>query len=411
MMNEKRNKTYPWLVVLCCCGLATASLAITVNAGGIFFTPVAKALNVGIGQVSLFLTIMNLTSGFVGPLTVKLFKRFDLRLVIGAGAALAALCYVGLSRITAIWQMYVLALILGLANTCFGIVVVSLIVGNWFYKHSGLAMGIAMSFSGVMGAVLSPVFNALIENFGWRTTYVWTAAIVVVATLPTVLFARLHPKDMGLIQYGADEKAEAKQETAAKADTPQSKGLGMLICLCVIALLCAFVTGMGSHMAGYASSIGLTSSTGALMLSMTMIGNSSSKMIMGTLCDMIGPRRACTLMLSVSALGFVLLSFLHGTGTWVMMLAALLVGAVYSYTGVGLSIMTRDILGNEDFATSYSYVTTMSFLGSAVAYTIIGFSYDTFGSYVPATIGCLTLVVISMLGITITYRMKKAQQQ
>ena len=63
--------------------------------------------------------------------------------------------------------------VFGLAGSFIFVVPAPILIDNWFKKHKGLALGCAMSFSGIGGAVLSPVFTLLIETFGWREAYCW----------------------------------------------------------------------------------------------------------------------------------------------------------------------------------------------------------------------------------------------
>jgi hypothetical protein len=48
----------------------------------------------------------------------------------------------------------------------------ALLVGNWFYKKLGLALGYALSCSGLGGAIFNPIdANKVIVEYGWRVGY------------------------------------------------------------------------------------------------------------------------------------------------------------------------------------------------------------------------------------------------
>ena len=40
-----------WLVLVCCCGLAAASIGISINSSGVFYTPVSKNLHMLRGNI------------------------------------------------------------------------------------------------------------------------------------------------------------------------------------------------------------------------------------------------------------------------------------------------------------------------------------------------------------------------
>ncbi len=189
-MNVTKQKIYPWIMMLCCCGLSMITIGIPVNSIGVFFAPVARTLDAGIGSVSMFSMIQSLAFGFLGPVAIRLIRRHGLRAPLIFGMAGAVACYICMSRVSAVWQLYALAVLLGAFDSLFGPVCISAVTGNWFNRRMGLAAGVAFSFSGISGAVLSPVFNRLIESCGWRETFIIIAVFVAAAAVPIVLLLR-----------------------------------------------------------------------------------------------------------------------------------------------------------------------------------------------------------------------------
>ncbi len=409
-MKLSKKTVYPWIVVLCCCAMATASIAVAINCMGVYYAPIAEELNVGLGSVSLYLTILNLTSGFFGPVVIQLTKKIDIRVILGVGGLGSALAYVGLANVNALWQIYALALIQGLLVAMCGMVLVTTLVSNWFSKAMGVAAGLSLSFSGLMGAVLSPVFNNIIAAQGWRTSYYVGAIIVAACIIPALIFVRLHPSDIGLPRFGESEVSVPAVTAAGgkkEKDSALLKSLPAILAM-AISFIAAFLSGLGSHIANYASSVGIDSSIGALMISAVMVGNMTSKLVGGILCDILKPKRAVILILALSVLGCLMLAVFPGAGTAVMLLAGFLVGTSYSICGVGLSTLSREIFGAEKFASVYSYVTIAGFVGSAIAFTAIGYSYDLFASFIPAVSFCAVIAVLSIFFVTVIY--KKARK-
>lgn len=153
-----------------------------------YYSSIAEDLNVGLGQVSIYLTILNLTCGFCGPVVISLTRKVNIRVLLAVGGLGTALSYAALANISALWQLYALALAQGVLTAMSGMVIVTTLVSNWFNKAMGAAAGLSLSFSGLMGAVLSPVFNNIIQNSGWRISYYVAAAAVAVCVLPALIF-------------------------------------------------------------------------------------------------------------------------------------------------------------------------------------------------------------------------------
>ena len=79
------------LVVVAMCGLLASGVGLVTNVAGLFFTPVSEEFGVMRGQVSLMLTITNISFAFGGMIAPRLLTEKTLKpLLIGATAVNAA---------------------------------------------------------------------------------------------------------------------------------------------------------------------------------------------------------------------------------------------------------------------------------------------------------------------------------
>ena len=154
----------------------------------------------------------------------------------------------------------------------------------------------------------------------------------------------------------------------------------------------------------FATSIGLSTTFGATLTSMAMIGNSGFKLLTGVLGDVIGAKRAFGLMVILTGIGFAILVCGAALPPLVLMVGALLVGASYSLVGVGLSTVCRETLGAENFDIAYAYVTMAVFVGCAAGVSIFGYAYDAFQSYQPSSIVGSGICVIVLVLLWQAYR-------
>lgn len=61
---------------------------------------------------------------------------------------------------------------------------VSMMVTNWFVEKRGIAMSVTMAGIGLGGTIFSPIVTNLLQNYGWRHTYLIMAGIILVVALP-----------------------------------------------------------------------------------------------------------------------------------------------------------------------------------------------------------------------------------
>lgn len=142
--------------------------------------------------------------------------------------------------------------------------------------------------------------------------------------------------------------------------------------------------GIAQHFTGFALSIRLTAETGALMMSLSMVGNILTKLLIGILSDKFGPVKVCVSMIGLNACA--LLLSLHGSAAQsalILYIAAFLYGSVYSVGAVGFSLLSRRFFGPENYSKAYSVIGLLTTTGSAVSLPLIGYLYDFTGSYLP----------------------------
>jgi len=404
-----RNKSiYHWLVVASCACMAMTSIGICINCAGIFFVSVSEALEVGRGAISMTTTLNNLISGVMGPIVAsKLIGKVNIRMLTGAGAVVSALCFVGMSISNHVALFYVLSVLMGIFVTGYNNVVITYIIGNWFQEKHGFAMGITMSCSGLGGAVFNPILSAAIESFGWRNAYLLAGVFVFVIAMPGIVFViRERPEEKNLLAYGAD--SISVKSTAQKAEQKVKISFFNATFLVTVAfsVLAYFVSGFNTHVSGFATSIGLSASVGALMVSAGMIGNVLFKLLLGVLSDAMGAPKACSVMLISNMIGMTIFAFLPVGGTVVPMLSALFFGGIFAVAAVGIPLVVRYVYGPRMNSVAYSYISMFACASSSAAMALYGFSFDFFGSYRVAIIASVVIAALSLTCLCFVHKVR-----
>ena len=146
--------------------MQAGGLGAVLDAAGVFFVPVCDDLGFTRSELSLYLTFYFIATVFAMPLVGKWITKYNVNRVLSVSFALVVAAVAAMGFYTQPWQWWISGVVFGLAGSFIFVVPAPILIGNWFHAHKGLALGVAMSFSGIGGAALGPVFTLLIQAFG-----------------------------------------------------------------------------------------------------------------------------------------------------------------------------------------------------------------------------------------------------
>lgn len=392
MASNKAGTLRHWLVLIGCCFMQAGGLGAVLDAAGVFFVPICEDLGFLRSEISMYLTFYFIATVFAMPIVGKWITKYNINVVLSVAFALTAGAVAAMSFYNEPWQWWISGAIFGLAGSFIFVIPTPILIGNWFDKHRGLALGVAMSFSGIGGAILSPLFTIFIQNFGWRTAYLIAAAIMAILVLPWTLFVfKLHPEDIGLRPYGwtGEDNPSAVDET--QHDRIQFSGVPARLAIKTVpfwamflmAGFVAYFAGFNSHLPGYAQSIGFSALFGSTLLTAVMVGNVVEKLIIGWLNDKIGVRITVYIQLVMVIIGLIGLIF-SGGNPILMYVSAFFFGAQNSLYSVSIPLLTRMLFGERDFPKIFAWTKIGTGVIGCIGPVSIGAIYDVTGSFVPA---------------------------
>ncbi|MGT2933116.1 MFS transporter [Streptococcus catagoni] len=382
-----------WRVLMVLCGLAAASIGISINTSGVFYSVVSQDLGILRGSFAFNMTIFSLVNAIAGLFVTNFLKELNFKLLLTISVVIGILSTGLMGMSSHLWQFYLLAVIRGFSVGMFSIMTLTLIINYWFVEKNGLATSIAFSFSGITGALMSPIFAKFILSHGWRMGYWLQAFFIFLFCLPAILYPfKIDPEKEGLKAYGH------KEEKGLESDDIKPFNFSIsFLAVIIFAVSCSFISSMTQHFPGFADSIGLSVTTGAGLLSMAMIGNILSKLAVGYLSDKIGAIKAsCALIITVLVAIFLLLISKNPA---LLLLAAFLFGSSFGVIAVSIPLVTRHIFGFQNYGKAYPLINFATNFGAAIAFSIIGYIFDFTKSYYPALSFFLFLLVISMFSL------------
>ena len=269
------NKSYKhWIIVLLMCCLAASSIGLCTNAIGVFYVPVSKSLHVLKGTFALHATLSTLTTALTSLKMAKIIKKYNYKRVLLIGVLLTSISTWLMSYSSSVYLFYILGIVRGIGVGIHGMVPLTVIITNWFDQKHGLATSLALSFSGLAGAIFSPLLSLWIDVYGWQMTYRFMAICIFILVLPALSVPwKIKPQEEGLLPYGYQKK-----ETVTVSKNKINLLTLSFLCMCLFTILHTSITGVSQHLSGIASSIQLSTNIGVTFMSLAMIGNICTKL-------------------------------------------------------------------------------------------------------------------------------------
>lgn len=397
-----------WIVMVGLCGLAISAVGLPVMTNGVFIQPIADSLGVYRGSVAMHNTMTLVTKALMSLYITHLLKRYPFKLLLGIGIILAGVSNVLLGFSQAVWLFNVLGTLRGIGAGMIAWVPITIIVNEWFEEKHGLIMSLVLSFSSVAGAVFSPVFTTLIEQYGWERSYQMMGVTIILFALPALFTPfTINPRESGLLPYGhikkenQEEDDEASRSKVSLAERTDVNGL-LFAGMFLFTLLQTLLIGMPQHFPGFAGSLSLSNEVGATMLSVAMISSVVFKLAMGYISDQVGVIKSSLNMIAIVGIASLLLAWVETPA--LLYGAAFLFGGVFSIPSVSVTLLTKEFFGRYNFARLFPIISFSTSIGGAISLSLVGFIYDFTGSYIPAF---LMAAGITLFNLTLLLYMKR----
>ena len=217
---DRRGIHYAWVVM----ALAFLTMLISSSALGLpgaFLRPLSQEFGWSTGQISSALAIRFALFGLMGPFAAILIERYGLRRIICSALMLIAAGLLLATRMTALWQLFVLwGLVLGLGSGMTALVLGATVANRWFERRRGLVLGLLTASSATGQLVFLPLAANLIEHHGWRVGVIPVVCGCVGVAGLAALFLRERPRDLGLAPFGAAPHAVVPGAEAPGASAP-----------------------------------------------------------------------------------------------------------------------------------------------------------------------------------------------
>ncbi len=211
---------YAWVIaVVTFCAMMTTSAALGLP--GAMLRPLSAEFGWNVEQISSVFALRFVLFGLLGPFAASFILRFGVRRVMVTAAGLIATAMILATRVTALWQLFLLwGLMLGIGTGLTALVLGAIVANRWFTARRGLVLGVLAASTATGQLLFLPIAAWLIEHVGWRyaVTPVFVACLAVASLV--LLLLRDSPAELGLRAYG--DEAGSATPIAPTTATPLS---------------------------------------------------------------------------------------------------------------------------------------------------------------------------------------------
>ena len=384
-----------------------------------FKEPMRASLGISETSLSLAYGVATVFSGLAVPLFGRAIDRWGARILVplitiglGAGCGVMSVVsglprlYVGFGLIRAFGQGA-----LFLAGTW--------IVGEWFLRKRGIATSIS-GLGSAASVMTFPLLNGwLIARFGWQTAWLILGAIcVVLLVLPSAIFLRDRPEDLGLSPDGDEPHPPSGYEnrrpitgdtTSAVADGPNPaiqttdswpvaevlRNFTFWRLLSVSATAGLVGTGLVFHQVSVMGSRGVSETFALGLISLQAGLSTIAALGAGWLTDRVQSQRlmSAAMLLLAASVGLLL----YMPTPWLAVVFALFMGIQSSILRSAGTVVWVNYYGRENQGSIRGLTMSAMVLAAAIGPLPLALSLDRTGSYNAALLFFCGLALVSAM--------------
>jgi len=388
---------YGWIIVgASVIGLATGWAAIGVFSFGAFIKPLEAEFGWQRGEISLALAVINLTGIAMAPILGFLVDKHGVRKILLPSSLMLGLLTASLFFLSnSLWHFYIIWFLIAVLGCAATPLSYSKVIVKWFDRKRGLALGLGLAGVGFGAALMPPLAQALITNYGWRVAYLGLGGLVLFLGFPAlVLFLRNAPEPMGLRPDGDAIPAEEKIKTVIPGftikETIKQKSFWLMIAI----FLCIgmVITSVIVHLIPMLIERGIEAkeaANGAAFLGLSLI---FGRVFAGFLMDrFFAPYVSIAFMIGPT-IGLCILA--SGVGGPIVYLAIILVGMAIGAEFDVMGYFTSRYSGLLSYGKVFGLLFAAFELGAAIGSVSMGYCHDITGEY--------TIVLWIMAGLALT---------
>lgn len=362
----------------------------------LFMVPITEQLGWTRSQLSLALAICTTFAAMAYPLVGMASDRWGSRPVLLFGLLLSAAANACFAAVESLGQLFIVHALIGIGGAASGLVPYSRLLVAWFHRRRGLALGLAIGIgAGVGSAVLSHLARLLIDDLGWRQARLLLSILILAIPLPAALF---------LLRESAGHSREVSQVRAVVSDERWRWRDGTFWKLAAISFLgTTCLAGIVVHLITLLIDRGVRTEMAVAIFSACMISKSIGHIGVGAIQDRISSPRTGIVIYASALLGIAVMSADIEFSLPAVACGAVLLGLAFGAEVSFIAYLTSRYWSVSTYGKRYGLIYCLGSVGGASGPLLMGAAFDLSGSYQPAIMVFLSIILLCLL-LILTFR-------
>lgn len=389
--NGEFQRGWPVLAA-CVVGVGLGLSPLPFYTMGVFAPHLAREFGWTTAQIMGGLSITTMSVVVGGPVAGFLSERYGARLIALLSLLLFGLAFMSMATLgNSLTQFYVTWAVIALVGAGTLPITFTRTVNRWFDRNRGMALGIAMTGTGVFGILCKPYLAWIVGDYGWRAGYVALGALPLLVALPACfLLFRDPPED-----DPADGRPSAALTGLSRGEALRNWRFWVIALAMVIVPFC--LAGPVPNLEKILSDRGFDAATALSLTPLIGLSAIAGRLIGGWLLDRFWAPGVAFVMLSLPAIACVILA----GGTYDPATAAIAIAMIGFALGIEYDVvayLTSRYFGMKAYAGLYAILYVCFAVGSGVAPLAFGYLRDINNDYALAlTISAVLLPLSSGL--------------
>jgi MFS family permease len=364
----------------------------------------------GVAAFGLF-TVIALS----GPIAAWAIGRIGIRRTIVLGSLLMA---VGMalngSLVTKGWQFVTSsALFIGLGVGLSTQIPTQTCVTEWFFRRRTFALSLVWMAAGFGGFIAAPLLNVLNTVGTWRTSWLFSAALMLLSGLVAAVFVQNRPADVGQFVDGVDpslaldldssKKQRSNMVFRSEINLPIRAAVRTKTFWMILLGSFAYITATNTFLAHgilLFRGLGHSSTSAAFAISMYAVGAIIGKLLSGVLGDIYEPRLIWGF--GVLLMGGAFFSMISAHSDMAVYLGSAALGIGNGISNVCWPSMIANYFGPRYFAAIMAAQLPIGVIVGALGPLVAGSVYDAQHSYTVVFYGIAALCLVTSFVLFVT---------